>query len=161
MRASSQLHEYLKRRERFRATPYLDQAGKPTIGYGHLIRPHERKTLTRLSRDQAEALLVADVGAFSVYLTGVATRFPRPLAQHEFDGLLSLAFNVGLAAYEQSTMHRLLKAGDFAAAAAQFDRWIYVTRTEADGRRVKVVSRGLVNRRRMDRAIFERGEYAA
>lgn len=160
MRASPALLDYLKRRERFRARPYLDQAGKLTIGYGHLIRPHERKTLTSLTRDQAEALLLADVSAFAVYVDGVSRNFAQPLSQQQFDALVSFAFNVGLAAFEQSTMLKLLRVGDFAGAAAQFDRWVYITVTDALGNKVKEVSRGLVNRRRMDRAIFERGVYA-
>lgn len=166
MRASPSLIEYLKRRERYRARPYLDQAGKWTIGYGHLIKPHERKTLTYLTRDQAEALLLADVGAFAVYLDGVSRNFAKPLSQAQFDGVLSFAFNVGLRALEQSTLLKLLRVGDFAGAAAQFGRWIYITVTRIkviDGEevpvKVKEVSNGLVNRRRMDRAIFERGVY--
>lgn len=161
MRASPALLEYLKRRERYRARPYLDQAGRLTIGYGHLLTAKDKARLTHLTRDQADALIMADVGAFAVYLTGVSRNYPRPLQQHEFDGLLSFAFNVGLRAFERSTLHRLLKAGDFAGAAAQFDRWVYITVTDALGSKVKRVSRGLVNRRRMDRAIFEKAVYAA
>lgn len=161
MRASQKLIDYLKRRESFRARPYLDQAGRPTIGYGHLIRPHEKAHLTLLTRDQAEALLAADAGTYAVYVDGVSRNFKLPLAQHEFDGAVSLAFNIGLAAFEKSTFLKRLRAGGKGMAAAEFDRWVYITVTDDDGNRVKKVSRGLVNRRRMDRAIFERGEYAA
>lgn len=159
MRASQDLIDYLKRRELYRARPYLDQAGKWTIGYGHLIKPHERKTLTYLTRDQADALLLADVGPFAVYLDGVSRNFKTPLNQHQFDGVISFAFNVGLRGLEQSTLLKLLRVGDFAGAAAQFDRWVYITATDAVGNRVKQKSNGLVNRRRMDRAIFEIGNY--
>ncbi len=167
MRASLAIFQYLKRRERLRLRRYRDQAGKWTIGYGHLIRPHELKTLVSITEDQADALLLADVGAFDVYLDGVSRNFKTPLSQAQHDGVLSFIFNVGLRAFEKSALAKLLRVGDFAGAAAQFDRWIYitVTRTQVvDGKEVKVkakeVSRGLVNRRRMDRAIFERGEYA-
>jgi GH24 family phage-related lysozyme (muramidase) len=167
MRASPALLEYLKRRERLRLRRYRDQAGKWTIGYGHLIRPHELATLKLITEDQAEALLLADVGAFAVYLDGVSRNFAQPLSQTQFDGVLSFAFNVGLRALEQSTLLKLLRVGDFAGAAAQFGRWIYVTVTRikvVDGKevpvKVKEVSNGLVNRRRMDQAIFERAVYA-
>lgn len=160
MRASQALIEYLKRRERFRSRPYLDAAGKWTIGYGHLIKPHERKTLTYLSRDQAEALLLADVGTFAVYLAGVSSNFTHKLSQQQFDAVVSFAFNVGLSALENSTLLKRLRVGDFAGVAAQFDRWIYITVIKASGERVKEESRGLINRRRMDRAIFEDGVYA-
>lgn len=161
MRASQALIDYLKRRESLRLRRYRDQAGKWTIGYGHLIRSHELDTLKLITRDQAEALLLADVGPFAVYLDGVSRNFKVPLSQHQFDGVVSFAFNVGLRGLEQSTLLKLLRMGDFAGAAAQFDRWVYITGTDAAGNKDKQKSAGLMNRRRMDRAIFERGEYAA
>lgn len=160
MRASQDLLEYLKRRERLRLRRYRDQAGKWTIGYGHLILPHELATLKSITEDQADALLLADVGAFAVYLDGVSRNFKIPLSQAQFDGVLSFAFNVGLRGLERSTLLARLRVGDFAGAAAQFDRWVNITVTDAAGKRVKQKSNGLVNRRRMDRAIFEGGKYA-
>lgn len=161
MRASLQLRAYLKRRERFRAKPYLDSAGKWTIGYGHVIRAHEKKTLTNLTEDQADALLLADVLPLESYLNGVMRNFKTPLNQHQFDAVLSFAFNAGLGAFDQSTMLNKLRIADFEGAAAEFDRWVYITVPAPDGNgTTKRKLRGLVNRRRMDRDIFERGEYA-
>ena len=140
--------------------PYLDDAGKWTIGYGHVIRPHEKKTLTRLTEPQAAALAMRDLEPVELYLRAIHPRFDSPINQHQFDGLLSLIFNIGLRAFEESTLLRLLRVGDFAGAAEQFDVWIKVTKKGPDGVRRKVRNRGLVNRRRMDRAIFERGVYA-
>lgn len=167
MRASPALLEYLKRRERLRLRRYRDQAGKWTIGYGHLILAHELATLKLITEDQADALLLADVGTFAVYLDGVSRNFKIPLSQLQFDGVLSFIFNVGLRGFETSTMKKLLRAGDLAGAAAQFDRWIYITVKQikvVEGKettvKVKQKSNGLVNRRHMDRDIFERGVYA-
>lgn len=160
MRASPELIDYLKRREEFRATPYLDAAGKWTIGYGHLIRPHEKKSLAYLTEPQGELLLDQDCGPVELYLSAIMPRFDAPLNQHQFDGVVSLAFNIGLKAFEDSTLLKRLREGDFGAAAAEFDRWIYITKTGLDGVARKVRSRGLMNRRSMDRAVFERGVYA-
>ena len=161
MRASPELIDYLKRREEFRATPYLDAARIWTIGYGHVIRPNEKKTLTKLTEPQATLLLDQDCDPVELYLDAIQRNFKTLLNQHQFDALVSFAFNVGLRAFEDSTLLKRVRAGDFEAAAAEFDRWIYITKTGLDGVRRKVRSRGLMNRRRMDRAIFERGEYAA
>lgn len=161
MRASPELIDYLKRREAFSATPYLDAAGHWTIGYGHKIRPHERKTLFHLTEAQAELLLDQDCDPVELYLDAVMGNFKARLNQHQFDGCVSLAFNIGLRAFEDSTLLKLLRAGDHAAAAAEFDRWIYITKTDKGGVKRKLRSRGLMNRRRMDRAIFEGGVYAA
>ena len=162
MRSSLQLRDYLKRREKFRARPYRDSAGKWTIGYGHVIRPHERNTLKHISQDRADALLLADVSPLDTYLAAVETNFKGSLNQHQFDACISLSFNIGLKAFETSTLLKLLRTGDFAGAAAEFDRWVYVTVDAPDGNgKIKKKLRGLVNRRRMDRAIFEKNEYAA
>jgi lysozyme len=160
MRASQALINYLKRREEFAAVPYLDAAGIWTIGYGHVIRPHEKKTLYAITEPQATELLMRDCDPAELYLRAIRPRFESPINQHQFDGVLSFAFNVGLRALEESTLLKLLRAGDFAGAAAQFDRWVYITVVDGRGNRIKKTSRGLVNRRRMDRAIFERGVYA-
>ena len=161
MRASPDLIDYLKRREDFSPVPYLDAAGIWTIGYGHVIRPHEKKTLTRLTEPQAELLLDQDCDPVELYLGAIQRNFKTRLSQQQFDGLVSLAFNIGLRAFEESTLLRRVRAGDFDGAAAEFDRWIYITKKGPDGVKRKLRSRGLINRRRMDRAIFERGDYAA
>lgn len=61
-----------------------------------------------------------------------------PLYQHEFDALLSFTYNVGEAAFCNSTLVKLLNAGDYEGACRQIPRWVNVK-----GRRVQ----GLVNRR--------------
>lgn len=160
MRTSPELIDYLKRREDFAATPYADAAGVMTIGYGHVIRPHEKARLTCLTEPQAELLLGQDVDPVELYLDAIRHNFVIQLNQRQFDALVSLAFNIGLKSFEDSTLLKMLRAGDLAGAAEQFDRWVYVTKVGKGGVRRKVRSRGLVNRRRMDRAIFERGEYA-
>lgn len=162
MRASLQLRDYLKRREKFRAKPYRDSEGNWTIGYGHLIRRHEKKTLTHLTEDQADALMLADVSPLESYLNGVMANFKVQLNQHQFDAVLSFMFNAGLGAFDKSTMLKKLRIADFEGAAAEFDRWVYITVPAPDGNgTIKRKLRGLVNRRRMDRAIFEEAKYAA
>lgn len=160
MRVSPALIDYLERREEFSATPYLDAAGIWTIGYGHVIRPHEKKSLTLVTEDQAEQLMLADVAPTALYLDAIQANFKTPLNQHQFDAIVSLIFNIGLRAFENSTILKRLREGDFAAAAAQFGVWVKITKVGPDGVKHKVIIRGLVNRRRMDRAIFEKGEYA-
>jgi lysozyme len=160
MRASPELIDYLKRREEFAATPYLDAAGKWTIGYGHVIRHHEKRTLTYLTEPQGELLLDQDCDPVELYLSAIMPRFDKPLNQHQFDALVSLAFNIGLRAFEESTLLRLLRCANFVGAALEFDRWIYITKTGPDGTTRKLRSRGLMNRRKMDRAVFEWGIYA-
>ena len=61
------------------------------------------------------------------------------------DGLLILGFNVGMGAFEKSTLFARLKAGDFAGAVSQFGRWAH-----GGGK----VLPGLIKRRAAERALF-------
>lgn len=104
--------------ERFEANPYRCPAGLLTIGYGHVIRKTDCivPPLTLLG---AEALLRNDLAPIEIYLSGVLPGIP----QNEFDALASLIFNIGLGAFEKSTLFKLLKAGNKLGAAAQFLLW--------------------------------------
>lgn len=126
--------------ESFSATVYLCPAGKPTIGYGHVLREGDHLT-PPISRERAELLLCSDLAPVEIYLAAV---FPA-LNQNEFDALASFAFNVGLGAFEGSTLFKKLKVGDKAGASAQFGRWI-----SAKGK----VLPGLLKRRAAERDLF-------
>lgn len=134
--------------------PYMDPVGIWTIGWGHAIRFNGRllrgladKALARslypggITLAQAEAILATDVGAVETYLNAVLPW----LNQNQFDALVSFAFNVGLGAFETSTLFRKLKARDIAGAAEEFGRWIY-----SEGKKLA----GLVTRRGDEKALF-------
>lgn len=142
------------------ATPYRDSGGVWTIGYGHVILPQEKSTLKYLLEKDASALLHRDLAPSEIYLDAVMGNFKSPLTQIQFDGLQSFIFNVGLRRFETSTLLKLLRKGEFDAAAEQFDRWIYDQAKMPDGSIKTVKVRGLINRRRMDRDIFQKGIYA-
>lgn len=126
--------------ESFSPKVYICPAGKPTIGYGHVVRANERFTQP-MSRAEAEQLLANDLSPVEIYLSA---SFPA-LNQNEFDALASFCFNVGLGAFEKSTLFKKLKAGDKSGAAAEFERWIH-----GGGK----VLPGLVARRAAEREIF-------
>lgn len=106
--------------EGLRLHAYPDPAtnGEPyTIGYGHTGKVKPDDTCTQ---EQAEAWLEADV-AWSV--AAVNHLVTVPLEQHQFDALVSACFNLGQGAIGGSTLLRLLNAGDYNGAQAQFARW--------------------------------------
>lgn len=141
-RVSSAGLALIRAAESFAPLIHLCPAGKPTIGYGHVVRPTEHFPV-RLSRESAEMLLLNDLEPVEIYLNAV---FPL-LTQNEFDALASFCLNVGLGAFEKSTLFARLKAGDEAGAASQFGRWIY------GGTPPKVLP-GLVERREAERVLF-------
>lgn len=143
--------EFIKRWEGFSAKPYLCPAGVWTIGYGHTegVTPSS-PIITPVG---ADLLLRRDLKKFE---QGVLEAVTPVLAQHQFDALVSFAFNLGIMALRSSTLLKRVNLMDYPGAAAEFPRWIYA-RDPKTGERRKLV--GLVKRRAGERAIFERGHY--
>jgi lysozyme len=120
-----------------RVAAYPDPAtgGAPwTIGWGSTGPDIRRGTIW--TREQAEQRFAEHVNSFS---RAVAQAIgDAPTAQHEFDAMLSLAYNVGVTNFSKSTLLRKHKAGDKAGAAGEFGKW-----NKAGGR----VMAGLTRRR--------------
>lgn len=135
--------DLIKEFEGYSASVYEDVVGKRTIGYGHLILPNEN--FYSIGKEQAEAILRADLAIAEKAVCDLVT---TPLAQNEFDAMVSFTFNLGRNALKNSTLLRLLNAGEIDAAADQILRWDH-----AGG---KVVA-GLTRRRVAERSLFVHG----
>lgn len=98
-------YTHLKFEEGKRLTVYTDEAGYSTIGYGHKLLPNENyHTITDAI---ANDLLVRDVNHAENIINEY---FPKPLTQHEFDALVSWAYNVGKENVRTSTLREALNA---------------------------------------------------
>ena len=112
----------------------------PTVGFGTTegVRMGDK-----ITPPKALERALQDVGKFE----GALKQCVRvPLHQYEYDAYVSLAYNIGPAAFCSSTLVRKLNAGDYAGACAEISRWVY-----SGGRKVQ----GLVNRRERERAKCE------
>jgi lysozyme len=134
--------ELLKQFEGVSLCPYLCPAGKRTIGYGHVVLPSEEYLLNGLSSNEADALLKRDVLAIESALSNLIT---VTLAQAQLDALICLAYNIGLQAFENSTLLRLLNQGKVPEAGKQFSRWVY-----SKGKPLN----GLIKRRAVELKLF-------
>ena len=115
--------------------------GEPwTIGYGATGPGIEPGVVW--TQEQAEERLAEDVQRFA---DAVARALTVDVSDNEFAAMVSLAFNIGAAAFRKSTLLRLVNDGHFEAAAQQFDRW-----NRAGGR----VMAGLTRRRQAERDLF-------
>lgn len=121
-------------------TVYDDAAGLPTIGYGHLLVDGEN--YKRITQDEADILFNRDVARFEV---AVNENVKVPITQNMFNGLVSFAYNVGIGAFKDSTLLRVLNGGDYIEAVNQLSRW-----NKAGGAFVQ----GLANRREQEQEVF-------
>jgi len=142
MRISEQGISLIRRCEGFSAEAYYCPAGKLTIGYGHVIQPHESNLKPGISRDKAESLLWQDIQGTE---RAIARLVAVSLTQSQCDALIVFAYNIGIKAFEKSTLLRLLNAGDYSAAANEFPRWVYANGVKLEG---------LVKRRVEEQALF-------
>lgn len=127
-------------------TAYLCPAGIPTIGYGHT--GEDVKLGDTITQAQADELLAKDVQRFENAVFN-AVRFG--LRQHEFDALVSFAFNVGVTAFKGSSLVNYLNRGMKAHTASEFPKWRWVTDKKLGK---KVEDKGLVARREAERNLF-------
>jgi lysozyme len=156
MRMSERGIAFLKDHEQLRLRAYDDLEpwrvlepggvvhGTVTIGWGHT---RTAEPGMEISERYAEELLRRDLEPME---RGVRRLLDgQIIEQHEFDALVSFAFNVGLGALEQSTLLAKLRAGAPKREVAQeFHRWVY-----SKGQRLA----GLERRRADEANIFLHG----
>jgi lysozyme len=89
----------------------------PTIGFGATNGVKLGDTTTP---PKALARALTAVQQFEGALKQCVT---VPLAQHEYDALVSFSYNVGGHAFCQSTLVKKLNSGDYAGACSELLRW--------------------------------------
>lgn len=140
----------IKQAEGFRAKPYLDVAGVPTIGYGTTFYPDGRHVdLKDHPVSEIEAEVFAEA-ALEKILSQLAPVFHSQPTVNQCGAMLSLAYNIGLSAFESSTLLKLFNAGDVQGAADQFAKW---DKAKVSGGMTEVL--GLLKRRLAEKALFE------
>ncbi len=133
----------IKRFEGFAPETYICLGGWPTIGYGHVVREHERERFADgIDEATAEELLRRDVETAE---RAVLRLIRVPLEDGRFDALCSFAFNLGAGALQRSTLRRKVNREEHGAVPGELRRWVW-----AGGRKLK----GLVRRREAEAALY-------
>lgn len=113
---------------------YRDVAGLLTIGVGHLLTQdelHSGKIYINgegidyrrgLTKEQITDLLAQDLKRFEKV---VNENVKVPLNQNQFDTLVSFSFNVGPAAFKNSTLLKVLNKREYDEVPKQLRRWVY------------------------------------
>ena len=134
MKTSEKGLNLIKKFEGFNNKKYICPAGKPTIGYGHVILPTDNFQ-EYITEQEAEILLEKDIEPREKALN----QFLKiQLSQNQFDALMSLIYNIGVENFRKSTILMLINHKLFDRIPDQFRCWKYIN---------KVVSQGLSNRR--------------
>jgi lysozyme len=121
---------------------YVDPVGVLTIGWGH-TNHHEPEFDggTVWSQAQCDAALAGDMATFEAHVNRLAK---VDLKQHEFDALVSWAYNTG--GPSTASLWRLLNGGNKAAIPGNLALW-----NKAGGR----VLNGLTRRRKAEGLLFQ------
>lgn len=131
----------VKHFEGFSPVTYIDAAGHPTIGYGHLIKDGEVFN-EPISPEEAEQLLRRDLREAE---KAVNRKVAVTITQNQFDALSSFTFNLGSGNLKRSTLLRKVNSEDHEEATSEFNKWVY-----AGGKKLK----GLVLRRMAESKLY-------
>ncbi|GAA0076211.1 hypothetical protein UT300005_05890 [Clostridium sp. CTA-5] len=142
---------FIKSWEGFSATPYYDEVGVLTLGYG--MTGDEIKGLSSVTENQASEMLKNLVN--NKYAKAIKKDLDSKninLKQNEFDALVSFAYNCGTTGLLGSTLYKNVVLGirDTDTIVANFQAW-----SNGGGRRIE----GLYRRRTKEAAMFLNADY--
>ena len=134
--------------------PRLERAGvsgynKPKRTPSHPKKSHVvvAKEGDKINQDEAEHLLQEEMPEYEGYINDMVT---VPLKQCQFDALVCWVYNLGPTNLGESTLLKLLNAGDYHTTPTQIKRW-----NKAGGKTLQ----GLIRRREAEALLFEGKEW--
>jgi GH24 family phage-related lysozyme (muramidase) len=154
-RLSARGEAFIAHFEGLRTKLYNDPAGHCSIGVGHLVHlgrcngaGSEAPFRNGISREEAFKLMRKDAARFE---KAVNKAVAPDLEQHEFDALVSFAYNVGEGALQRSSALRELNHGRKSALPSLIMPFVH------DGKGNVIA--GLVRRRRAEGDLFAHADY--
>jgi lysozyme len=125
--------------------------GHPILGRFYDVARFIDLKAAPLTRAEGLALLAEDLEGYAEEVDAAIEPFVA--SQNEFDACVSLAYNIGVRAFRESTLCRRLREGNpWAAVEDEWPKW-----NRASGRLVP----GLLKRRQAEQRIFLDAEYHA
>ena len=121
---------------------YRDPVGIPTACFG---MTKGVKLGQQYSEAECEEYLFEQIIG---YQRAVRERVEVPMTNSQLAAITSFTYNVGVGAFEQSTLRRKLNQGDYEGACNELPRWKYGTVAG-----VKIELPGLVRRREAEREL--------
>ncbi|NFG24125.1 cell wall-binding protein [Clostridium botulinum] len=148
---SSECINFIKSWEGYFSKPYIDCVGVKTLGYG--MTGKEIEGLDYVTEEQASNMLKEWIN--KKYAPPIKTDLDSKgicLKQHEFDALVSFAYNCGTTGLLGSTLYRNVCSGirDKNTITSNFQAW-----SNGGGKRIE----GLYRRRTKETAMFLNADY--
>lgn len=132
--------------EGFKAAPYQDSVGVWTIGYGTTMYPNGLRVAkgdTSINQDTAKEYLQHHIEHRVIH---PIAEVPAHLNQNQTDALCSFIYNLGIGAFDKSTLRKdIVQGADKAKIKADFMMWV-----KAGG----VTLQGLVRRRDAEATLY-------
>jgi len=119
----------VERHEHYHQLPYMDTAGRCSVGYGHVIHDgrcngtEPAEFIHGITQTRADQLALEDIRTTE---KTISTTVTVCLNQHEFDALVDLVFNIRSDRFTSSRVLQLLNSGDPNATVDAIRGWRYV-----------------------------------
>ena len=139
--------ELIKEFEGFSANAYLCPAKIPTIGYGNTFWEDGRKVRIGEQISKSKALELLEFVANKDFADKIFPLIKVEVNQNQFDAMVSLAYNIGVGAFSNSTLLKRVNAKDFIGAGNEFLKW-----DKSGGKPLL----GLTRRRQREKELFLR-----
>ena len=147
---SKRCYDLIKKFEGLFLNGYICPAGVPSIGWGTTIYPAGAKVKI------TDKITEADANKYLEYEVNEKAKEIEPLikgvtlTQNQFDAIVCFAYNVGVSAFRNSTLRKLIqsnpKHSDIPAAFAMWNK------ARVDGKMVEL--KGLTKRRASEAALY-------
>lgn len=134
--------DLVKQFEGLRLNAYLDSVNVPTIGYGTTVYPNGNKVKIGdvCTKEEAETYLRTDINRRAAAVGEIGVN------QNQFDAILSFCYNLGLGAWNKSTLRKKILANkNDPTIETEFNKW-----NKAGGK----VLAGLVKRRQAEADLY-------
>ncbi len=135
----------------FEATRTQDPAGNWEIGWSHkltgMFDPLWNATIADLA--QADTLALQDLTTAAQGVCDALEAVVDDLTDGQYGALIDFTYNVGVGAFANSTLCRLVKNGAHNLVPAEFMKWVHAN---VDG--VETVLAGLVRRRKAEVTVW-------
>lgn len=159
-KVSSKAVALLKGIEKVATKPYDDQTALDitewvkgaTIGYGHLISKSEwPKFKNGISEEEALELFQSDLAPF---VKAVQSTIKTEIKKNEFDALIILIFNIGITAFKNSSVLKLINNPSTKTPYKSLElAW------KAWNKSNHKINKGLINRRNAEWNVYSKGIY--